>query len=209
MLKLYAVPISLYCAKVRIVLHHKGVTWEEISPPGGYGSDEYKSVVPAGNLPALDHDGLILGDSEAISEYLNEAFPEPPMLPDEVKQRAKIRECSRFHDTRLEPALRALFPDIGAVDLDRTKLDEKWKALLIRLRQAEPLLSARGVKLTLADCGFPITCCWIECLAHHFGKPNPISPLIGDYLERIGKHDAVSNELADYRPKLLDWLATK
>ena len=94
MLKLYAIPISLYCAKLRIVLRHKQLDWEEIPPPGGYGSEEYKALVPAGNLPGLDHDGLMLGDSEAIAEYLNEAFPDPEMLRGTIEQRAKIRAFS-------------------------------------------------------------------------------------------------------------------
>ena len=81
MLTLYAIPISLYCAKLRIVLRHKQLAWEEVPPPGGYGSDEYKALVPAGSLPALAHDGLLISDSETIAEYLDEAFPDPPMLP--------------------------------------------------------------------------------------------------------------------------------
>ena len=45
MLTVYTVPISLYCAKLRIVLRHKQLEWNEQMPPGGYGSDEYKTVV--------------------------------------------------------------------------------------------------------------------------------------------------------------------
>ena len=48
MLKVYAIPVSLYCAKLRIVLRHKGLAWEEVPPPGGYGSEDYKQVVPSG-----------------------------------------------------------------------------------------------------------------------------------------------------------------
>ena len=70
MLSVYAIPVSLYCAKLRILLRHKGLEWEEVPPPGGYGSDEYKRVAPSGNLPALRDGDLLLGDSEAIAEYL-------------------------------------------------------------------------------------------------------------------------------------------
>ena len=55
MLKLYSIPMSLYCAKTRVLLRHKGLEFEEMPPPGGYGSDEYKTYVPSGNLPALLH----------------------------------------------------------------------------------------------------------------------------------------------------------
>ncbi|MEO1115842.1 MAG: glutathione S-transferase N-terminal domain-containing protein, partial [Pseudomonadota bacterium] len=98
MMKLYAIPVSLYCAKLRIVLRHKNLTWEEVTPPGGYGSETYKDLVPGGSLPALDHDGHLLSDSEAIAEYLNELQPEPDMLPGDILERARLRERSRFHD---------------------------------------------------------------------------------------------------------------
>ena len=81
MLTIYAIPISLYCAKLRILLRHKKIQWQELPPPGGYGSAEYKSIVPSGNLPALVDGSLLLADSEAIAEYLNEKYPNPPMLP--------------------------------------------------------------------------------------------------------------------------------
>ena len=70
MLRVYSIPVSLYCAKLRILLRHKGLDWEEVMPPGCYGSDEYKRIVPSGNLPALVDNDLMLGDSEAIAEYL-------------------------------------------------------------------------------------------------------------------------------------------
>ena len=49
MLTMYAIPPSLYCAKLRILLRFKGLEWTEIPPPGGYGSAEYRALVPAGS----------------------------------------------------------------------------------------------------------------------------------------------------------------
>ena len=88
MISIYSVPVALYCVKLRILLRQKGIPYEERPPPGGYGSEEYRAIVPSGNLPAMIHDGFMLADSEAIAEYLNEAFPDVPMLPDDVKLRA-------------------------------------------------------------------------------------------------------------------------
>ena len=209
MLKLYAVPISLYCAKLRIVLRHKQLDWKELPPPGGYGSEEYKSLVSAGNLPALDHDGLILGDSEAIAEYLNEAFPEPEMLPGTIEQRAKVRALSRFHDTRLEPALRALFPHLGSAERDKDAVSKLWIILGERLAQCTALLPDAPRELTLGDCGYPITCTWIDQLTTHFDLPPLIAPKMQSYLDWLSKHAAVATELADYQPKLEQWLASK
>ena len=109
MLTVYAIPPSLYCAKLRVLLRHKSLTWEEVSPPGGYGSEAYKALVPGGNLPALRHGELLIADSEAIAEYLEECWPDRPALPADPADRARARARSRFHDTRLEPAVRACF----------------------------------------------------------------------------------------------------
>ncbi|MEM6624117.1 MAG: glutathione S-transferase N-terminal domain-containing protein, partial [Pseudomonadota bacterium] len=87
MLRVYAIPVSLYCAKLRILLRHKGLAWEEVAPPGGYGSAAYKDHVPSGNLPALLDGDLLIADSEAIAEYLEERHPDPPMLPGDAPSR--------------------------------------------------------------------------------------------------------------------------
>ncbi|WP_306143787.1 glutathione S-transferase family protein [Roseibium sp. MMSF_3412] len=208
MMKLYAIPVSLYCAKLRIVLRHKNLTWEEVPPPGGYGSETYKDLVPGGSLPALEHDGQLLSDSEAIAEYLNELRPEPDMLPGDSLERARIRERSRFHDTRLEPALRALFPMIGG-ERDAEAVAGKWSTLSERLTQMETLLPETTRCLTLADCGLPVTCLWIGELTTHFRKDPILSRRMQAYLESLNAHGAVSTELLQYTPRLKTWMASK
>ena len=209
MLKIYAIPVSLYCAKLRILLRHKKLEWQEVPPPGGYGSSEYKELVPGGSLPALQHDDFLLSDSEAIAEYLNERFPEPQMLPGNAVERAKVRELSRFHDTRLEPALRALFPHISSDTRDTEFVLQQWTALQERLAQIVPLLPLDHRALTLANCGLPITCVWIKALGLHF----EMEPILGDpmqaYLATLSTHPAVEAELREYKPRLKDWLASK
>lgn len=209
MITLYAVPVSLYCAKVRIVLRHKHLDWQEVLPPGGYGSDKYKALVPAGNLPALDHDGLLIGDSEAIGEYLNEAFPEPDMLSGSAAQRAKLRELSRFHDTRLEPALRALFPHIAAQGERSTQLQALWNVLEQRLEQAARLLDFSDRPLSLADCGYAVSLVWIDHLAAHFELDSCVNEDVRTYHAQLLGQKAVADELADYQPRLESWLAAK
>ena len=227
MLKIYAVPISLYCAKLRIVLRHKSIQWQEILPPGGYGSREYKMIVPSGNLPALLDEGveggLLLGDSEAIAEYLNEKYPDPPMLPPvsstrspesqmkKISKRAKLRELSRFHDTRLEPELRLLFAHIRPRNRDLAVVEKQYAEISLRLGQLASMLAAAELdaendSLMLADCGYGVSFEWIEQLT-------PILDLEIDWPERVlayrdglVRHRAVGDEIADYRPKLRQYL---
>ena len=69
MLTVHAIPVGLYGAKLRILRRHKALAWHEVPPPGGYGSDDCKSNVRSGNLPALVDGDLLLTDTEAIAEY--------------------------------------------------------------------------------------------------------------------------------------------
>jgi glutathione S-transferase/maleylpyruvate isomerase len=210
MIVIYSVPPSLYCAKLRIMLRHKALNWEELSPPGGYGSDEYKRIVPSGNLPALVHDDLVLGDSEAIAEYLEESFPDPPMLPADMRRRALCRQRSRFHDTRLEPQLRALFPHIKRANRDPVFVATQVEKLNLRMQQLIQLLDqskpAEDDMLSLGDCGLPISLVWVSALSSLFGVDIPCPPRVLEEQERISGYAAVRDELTDYEPKVIAYL---
>ena len=109
---LYDLPISSYGCKTRIVLRHKNLNWA------------YCQIIPAGTIPALDDGGFRLCDSEAIAEYINDIAPTPAMLPTDVKERAIARSISRFHDTRIEPLLRAYFSQVPPANRDQVFIQE-------------------------------------------------------------------------------------
>lgn len=190
-------------------MRHKGISWQELPPPGGYGSAEYKAIVPSGNLPAMIHDGFMLADSEAIAEYLDEAFPKVPMLPDTVQLRAKAREKSRLHDTRLEPAVRALYPQVahqsrdqGAVRLGGDAISKHLAALSLLLLN-DPL---DGEKLWLCDCGFAVTFEWIEAFETAMGLEVVWPENVLSYRASLGRFAAVAKEIDAYRPAMTDYL---
>ncbi len=209
MLTIYSVPVAVYCAKLRIMLNHKSIPFTELPPPGGYGSDEYRAIVPSGNLPAMIHDGFMLSDSEAIAEYLEEAFPDVPMLPDTVKLRAKAREFSRSHDTRLEPSVRAIYPQVAYAtrDLDAVKsggaLISKHLSSLALLLEANPLDTS---KLWLCDCGFAVTFAWIKAFEDALGLPVEWPTIVADYDARLQAIPVVAAELAAYKPAMDSYL---
>lgn len=203
MLTLYAVPASLYCAKLRITLRAKGLAWTEIPPPGGYGSDEYKKVVPSGNLPALGDGDLLLADSEAIAEYLDEICPHPPLMPPTPSGRARMRERGRFHDTRLEPALRALFGSIKSPD---PSLSAQQSAKISELLGQLAQMGLDDLPFGLGDCGFAITFAWIDVLTPVLGLSIVWPEAVLAYRARIQTQAAVAAELAAYRPVLAAWL---
>ena len=94
MLKLYHNDMSTCSQKVRFLLAEKGLEWEgvELDLRGGdQQRPEFLKINPKGLVPALDHDGNIVVESNIIIEYLNEVYPEPPYLPADPASRAKAR----------------------------------------------------------------------------------------------------------------------
>ncbi len=210
MLTFYTIPPSLYCAKTRILLRHKGLEWQELPPPGGYGSDEYKTIVPSGNLPALIGERFYLGDSEVIAEYLNDVHPDPPMLPSAPVERARCRELSRFHDTRLEPELRKLFPHLAPEARDERVAARQSVALTARLLQLADLLRNPLPKmLTLGDCGYPITMAWIDVLTPEMGLDVSVPAEVTAYLHQLQDYPAVAGELLSYKLILKAFMETR
>jgi len=206
MLTVYTVPISLYCAKLRIVLRHKQLKWKEQPPTGGYGSEKYKTIVASGNLPALVDGDLVIADSEAIAEYLEDINPYPSMLPTDPSLRAKTRELGRFHDTRLEPELRKLFKAISLKDRNQKLNEIQTTEINIRLTQLSKILDFNPNHLLLCHCGYPITFVWLDALT-------PLLPLkinwpreIITWRNKIESFSAVTEEIEEYQPKLKKWL---
>ncbi|MDZ4094441.1 MAG: glutathione S-transferase family protein [Paracoccaceae bacterium] len=204
----YAVAHSLYCAKLRIVLRAKGLEWHEQSPPGGAGSAAYRALVPSGNLPALADGDLVIADSEAIAEYLDEQYPLPPLMPKSPASRARMRERARFHDTRLEPTLRALFRHIAPDKRDAALNARQSDALTERLAQLGQILNAApDLAFGLGDCGYPVTFLWIDALTPALGLTPHYPARVIAYRDRLESVPAVAAELAAYRPAVQEWMA--
>jgi glutathione S-transferase/maleylpyruvate isomerase len=203
---MYSVPVSLYCAKLRLLMRFKILTWDELPPPGGYGSEAYRALVPAGSLPALQVGEHIIADSEAIAEYLEESVPLPPALPTDLMQRAQVRALGRFHDTRLEPCVRALFSDIGKPHPRINALEQ----LKQRLQQLPRALALRpNIQFCLADCGLIVSLEWIAVMYRSWGLPLPFTGITTDYQRTMEQLPWVSMELDSYRPLLAQWIQAK
>ncbi len=111
MLKLYSFMNSICTQKVFITLAEKGQPYdiqlvnlfknEQFSP-------EYLKIHPKGVVPALDHDGRVVIESSLICEYLDEAFPEPPLRPADPWAKARMRLWSKMVDEYLFEATREL-----------------------------------------------------------------------------------------------------
>ncbi|MDA7572025.1 glutathione S-transferase N-terminal domain-containing protein [Porticoccaceae bacterium] len=84
MLKLYHNDMSACAQKVRFVLAVKQLEWQskELNlRQGDQLRPEYLKINPKGLVPALEHDGNILVESNIIVDYLDEVFPTPSLMP--------------------------------------------------------------------------------------------------------------------------------
>ena len=111
MLTLYDFDNSVCCQKVRITLREKGLDWQAIRinlfANKQYAPD-YLKLNPKGVVPTLVHNGLPIVESTLICEYIDETFPNPPLMPKDPAGRARARSWSKTVDE-------GLFVGVGAL----------------------------------------------------------------------------------------------
>lgn len=96
-MKLYTYFRSSAAYRVRIALNMKGLEREDVYVhlrKREQAAPAYTTVNPQGLVPALVDDGVAIGQSLAIVEYLDETHPEPPLLPADAAGRARVRQLA-------------------------------------------------------------------------------------------------------------------
>jgi len=101
---LHAYFLSSCSWRVRISLAHKGVEHDiKVVSTSKTREDEYLQVNPAGQIPVLQVGDAIIAESIAILEYIEEVYPEKPLLPKAPLDRAKVREICELLATGIQP----------------------------------------------------------------------------------------------------------
>jgi len=100
MLELYHSINSVCAQKVRIVLAEKELEYREhlMTLRGDQFEPKYMRLNPNAVVPTLVHDGRPVIESSVILYYLEEAFPEPPLMPRDLHERALVRQYNKFVD---------------------------------------------------------------------------------------------------------------
>jgi maleylpyruvate isomerase len=119
--------------RVRIALHLKGLAYEPIAidlRKGAQRSSAYRARNPQGLVPYLQDGEVGIGQSFAIMEYLDERYPEPPLLPDAPAARAYVRALAlaivcEIHPLNNMRVLRYL-EQRGAPEPDRLTWYRHW-----------------------------------------------------------------------------------
>ncbi len=214
-MKLYNMYLSNFASKCRLAIYEKGVNVDIVPIPGGdLKSPEYLEVYSLGKTPFLDADGLGIGESEVINEYLEDKFPDPPLLPRDPEGRSRSRLISRFHDLYLEPPLRAMFGQVNPQTRDQKLVDEKLAESNMRFDQLEAMLSsgpyAIGSAFTLADCALIPTMFFATLLAPMLGGQPVLDhrPKLAAWWAKVQERPAVRKVLAEQQEALMKFQQT-
>ena len=191
MLTLHGFAISNYYNKVKLALLEKGVPFEERRESLREKGEALLAASPLGKIPYLTTDQGCLCESQAILEYLEATYPDPPLLPREPYAAAKVRELVTFLDWHLEIAARQLYPSafFGAPapsesNSARIRREVEQKIVAVqRLLKFAPY--AAGDSFTMADC-----CAFVDL------------PLVGLATKTVYGEDLLLAHGLDYKPYL-------
>ena len=96
---LYHLPLSPYARKVRVVLAEKRLPFEMRVEKVWERREEYLELNPASKVPTLiEENGLVIPDSNVICEYLEEAYPDTPLLGHTLAERVEVRRLVAWFD---------------------------------------------------------------------------------------------------------------
>jgi RNA polymerase-associated protein len=185
MATLYDAPRCPYCARVRIVLAEKDIPYETVvidladKPAWLYVKN------PAGKVPVLEEDDWCLPESAVIGEYLEERFPDPPLLPADPGARAAARLLIFRHDDLSRPHYALRRGEPGA-EAELSAVLARLDALLL----SQPFLT--GSAFGLADVAYVP---WLIREQTLMGVSFDAFPSIADWLERLGERPSVAAEI--------------
>jgi glutathione S-transferase len=130
---LYHLPLSPYARKVRLVLAEKRLPVELHVEKPWERRPEYLELNPAGTVPTLVEDnGMVIPDSAVICEYLDEAYPENPLMGDTIVERVEVRRLTAWFDGKF------------ATEVTQNLLGEKYMRQQARRGNPEPAAIRTG-----------------------------------------------------------------
>lgn len=187
--------------RVKITLAEKGLAWEGVSvklSKREQKSPEHLRRNPYGKIPVLDDDGKVLFESCIINEYLDEKYPNPPLMPKDPYLRARGRILVDYAINYLhEPywALRGEMTKKNEAERDQKILAETRKELIARLQYLEEALGDKPYFLgdfSLTDIDmvprFPR-------MEQYGVMPSPSLPKLGAWFARMKERPSVKSIL--------------
>ena len=107
MIRLFHVPLSPFCRKVRLCLGEKRLEVELVEERYWEKDPDFLRRNPAGKVPVLRIDEMNLSESMAICEYLEDKFPNPPLFPRDAEGRYEVRRLVAWFDDKFHAEVTA------------------------------------------------------------------------------------------------------
>jgi glutathione S-transferase len=183
-LVLYNAARCPYAARARIVLAEKGIAFEVVEIDLSDRPAWLYEKNPAGRVPVLEEEGWLLPESVVIMEFLEERYPEPPLLPPDPADRAAVRLLIFRDKDFTDPYYAFRRGEEGA----RVELDAalgRFEALLAE----RPYLG--GMEYGLADIAFVP---WLLRARARLGVGLEGFPSLSNWLARLEQRPAIAAE---------------
>ncbi len=95
----YSVPGSPFLGSVLFALEERGAPYRFVSwQPNEMRSEAHLALHPFGRMPVFEHDGFRLYETQAILRYIAEAFPGEPLVPHDIRRRARMNQLIGIND---------------------------------------------------------------------------------------------------------------
>ena len=203
-MKIYGVNLSPFVRKVLAVCSIKGLEYQhEVVMPGTQ-TPEYLKISPLGKVPALEDGDLAVSDSSVICEYLEEKYPEVPVLPADAVQRARSRWLEEYGDSKFVEAVAPFFFEnvlkqvLGMGEPDTAKLEQLASEVIPeRLAYVESQVPVQG--FLFGDIGTADIALCSPLINAGYGGFEPdasLYPKTVAFLERVKTHEAIVPVLA-------------
>lgn len=194
-------PVSAASHRIRLIVAEKVVEAEMVSVPfNDILPEDLLELNPGGRIPTLLDRDLVLYDERVISEYLDERFPHPVLMPIDPMNRAKLRLLIY----RIESEWYTRIHDLESDDVSANRKKIATKELKESISMFSPLFKQdeflMSDSLSLLDCAvLPVL--W---RLQHFGisLPDQAAKNIRDYALRMFEREGFRNALSDYEKEL-------
>jgi RNA polymerase-associated protein len=147
---LYSGAVDILSHRVRIVLAEKGVSYEVVNVEARGKPEDLLELNPYGNVPTLVDRELALYEPNIITEYLDERFPHPPLMPVYPVARAKARLIIYRFDKEWGPLIQKMETGKAAEMKVASKELNSFLTQLVPLFNSSPYFL--GDEFTLVDC---------------------------------------------------------
>ena len=162
MARLFHVPLSPFCRKVRLSLAEKKIEVELVEERYWEADPDFLRRNPAAKVPVLRLDGIMMAESAAICEYIEETRPEPSLMPSDPAAKLEVRRLVGWFDDKFhhEVTSKLLYERVNKKVMgqgfpDSRNVKDGAKAIKYHLDYMTWLLDHRrwlaGDVMTLAD----------------------------------------------------------